>query len=338
VFRWRLPERNPHQQNIQFKMCQSTQGFCNNSVSQNVQLEISNLISNTVNTAWKNLLEELQRPGECVVPQFTFVSGQSPDYSLPTNQHLYILKYFPAYLFEYTKMYQEILIRAREQGLKRFNILSLGCGCGLDYYGLYFACKIEGIDSISVKYRGIDIVEWNYRNLLPQHPVIDCRYLNCGIEGDQIQSKLPECNIIVFPKSLSEFPPECFQTLQDSLTNNKPQLPVIIAASVMSDGITYDYNKLNTVASKIVNTAPIWNSFESNFFQYLGAGIASVWRFWQYPDGIRQNLGKLPEICCNENICEYHDCCANPCPVDTRNLQPILTHRFVQCRIGILPQ
>ena len=49
---------------------------------------------------------------------------------------LYILRYYPAYLCEYKYLYKKII---STKLLAKYNILSIGCGCCVDYHGAYLA-------------------------------------------------------------------------------------------------------------------------------------------------------------------------------------------------------
>ena len=93
------------------------------------------------------------------------MGGNIPDYSKPEIQQLYLLKYFPAYLIEYYEIFNDIL-KYKFIALP-FNVLSVGTGCGIDYWGLEFALRDHGMDSADyVYYTGIDKIPWNYREYL----------------------------------------------------------------------------------------------------------------------------------------------------------------------------
>jgi len=103
--------------------------FWSNNFSEEIQTEILSLIGFAINNAWSNLLDSLPKTKPCCVPAFGYQNNEPPDYNIPMNQHLYVLKYFPAYLYEYTKMYQQIFRRAVKRKIKRLTVLSFGCGC-----------------------------------------------------------------------------------------------------------------------------------------------------------------------------------------------------------------
>jgi hypothetical protein len=78
-----------------------------------------------------------------------------PPYEELTIQQLYLLRYLPAYLIEYYEIFCNIL---RNNFIDYpLNILSIGTGCGLDYFGLEYALRINNTScSNCVIYTGID--------------------------------------------------------------------------------------------------------------------------------------------------------------------------------------
>jgi hypothetical protein len=76
----------------------------------------------------------------------TYEGGCLPDYAEPFVRQYYSLRYFPAYLFEYYCMYCRIL--KKDLVDTPLNVLSIGAGHGVDYYGLHFALPLHpGRDS-----------------------------------------------------------------------------------------------------------------------------------------------------------------------------------------------
>ena len=209
--------------------------FYSNVVPQDVGEEISSLINTAINLAWSNLVCSMQQSQDCLIPDFGF-HGKYPDYGIPMNRHLYMLKYFPAYLYEYTKMYQEIFRRAVKRGIANLSVLSFGCGCGLDFYGLYFARKICDTADIAISYKGIDLVDWDYRDLVSIQNNFQPTFSNYDV-AKITNNYLEGYNVLVFPKSLSDFSDESFKSLCDNVHRSRFTLPLFLAAST-ADGAT----------------------------------------------------------------------------------------------------
>ncbi|EPF2550270.1 hypothetical protein ACSL9F_003450 [Vibrio cholerae] len=122
-------------------------------------------------------------------------AGLSVDsYTDITYQQKYIIKYFAAYFCEYYEMYEDFF---KDFEGSSANILSIGCGSGIDCYALNRVLLDKGI-SISINYVGLDYVDWNYR------PDFDWATFKQGCISSLKSSDLSNVNLIVFPKSLTE--------------------------------------------------------------------------------------------------------------------------------------
>lgn len=90
-------------------------------------------------------------------------ASQNVDYSKYENQLLYLLRYLPAYEREYRRMYSKLLedLKYREGSLKRLQVVSIGCGNGVDYRSLIEAATYELGGDCAVDYHGIDYTDWS---------------------------------------------------------------------------------------------------------------------------------------------------------------------------------
>jgi hypothetical protein len=93
----------------------------------------------------------------CDLKDIDFSGGHSPDYEKRAIQNLYILRYYGAYLCEYRWIYRKILDYLEGRIV---NALSVGCGCGVDLAGLYFAAQDNNFDIGKIAYIGCDINDW----------------------------------------------------------------------------------------------------------------------------------------------------------------------------------
>lgn len=143
-------------------------------------------------------------------------------YSVSYVQDLYLLRYMYAYAYEYREMFSRLL---SEHDLpKVVNVLSIGCGNGIDYWALREALSINEIGEKYVKYTGIDEInwgeQWNKRNgSYPMSPR-DYEYAKYIVEGavQYIENvgTLPY-NVIVFPKCIGEFSEDEFTNICEAL-------------------------------------------------------------------------------------------------------------------------
>ncbi len=129
---------------------------------------------------------------------FSFLNGQIPDYSNEFSQLYYYLKYFCAYSFLYHTIYLEVLGNIGSN--KSFNVISLGCGGLIDYFGIHFALsKIE--TKLDFTYIGIDKIKWKIIDVMkaPKPLIEDIAVL---VNLNSFLTK--ELNIIIFPHSFFE--------------------------------------------------------------------------------------------------------------------------------------
>lgn len=134
-------------------------------------------------------------------------SKKFPQYSEEHIQEFYILRYAYGYTFEYKKMYETLFAKHPPEG--EFEVLSLGCGAKPDYLGLMLALKELG-RAISVRYTGIDAIDWSYS--------VD-EYVDLARRGDTVDTKRGDAvevlsqlgreralstDALFFPRSISE--------------------------------------------------------------------------------------------------------------------------------------
>lgn len=139
------------------------------------------------------------------------------DYSDADFQRYYLLRYGYAYAFEYKKIY-ELLLEPWQAAADccnlngQISVTSIGCGAMLDYWALARVLEND-CPRMPVSYEGIDLVNWEE----------SCRVR--AVKGDHVRffqedairflqdKKSLDSHIYFFPKSISEFSTEDFQTL-----------------------------------------------------------------------------------------------------------------------------
>src|SRR5699024_9852346 len=134
----------------------------------------------------------------CNLKSFRYDGNNIPDYNDPLIQKYYLLRYMPAYLAEYNLMYYKMFkLNYLDCNL---NVMSIGCGCGIDLWGAKFA-RDKKFPEIDIRYTGIDMVDWDYRDNLD---IEEAYFINKDInEIDSLDEY--NYNIIIFPKSIGEF-------------------------------------------------------------------------------------------------------------------------------------
>jgi len=127
----------------------------------------------------------------------TYRKYENKQYGKKYIEQYYLLKYAPLYFEEYYEMYYKFLNLYKKYNI---NILSIGVGAGLDFWGLTEAVVHLDKD-INVDYMGIDLVDWHYR-------FDGIRFLQKSLENitydDFNNFTYGQVNVIIFPKSIIE--------------------------------------------------------------------------------------------------------------------------------------
>lgn len=136
-------------------------------------------------------------PCLCHLKDVHYDAGRVPNYSDEHVQQFYLLRYAYAYAFEYKCMYEHLLSKIPKSS--RLSVMSIGCGNMIDYWGL---AQAVGPDVV-LSYKGYDSVDWSYKfsgRDGDRLTLILGNAIDAIEEGGSIAS-----DIIVFPKSISEF-------------------------------------------------------------------------------------------------------------------------------------
>lgn len=152
---------------------------------------------------------------EQLIREVTFEGGNLPDYSQPMVQNVYALRFMYARAFGYREMFRCLL---RTGGIPKqvpLNILSIGCGSGIDYWAACMACregsKSEEPDKYAF-YTGLDLIDWQ-RKWGKKYLGSSADYVQCdAVEYLEKQPFLRQ-NVFVFPQSISEFSEEDFEKI-----------------------------------------------------------------------------------------------------------------------------
>lgn len=133
------------------------------------------------------------------------------NYDDPYVSAYYSLRYEAGYAFEYSQIYGMLLDIMRQQAEEApFDVLSIGSGQGLDYWGLRYALSKRGLDQLKIGWHGVDLETW------PDHILddgvalysdgVDVRDLLAGV--DRLDAK-----VLMFPKVICEMPREVINAI-----------------------------------------------------------------------------------------------------------------------------
>ena len=251
---------------------------------------------------FQNEIDNLDRL--CDLVNVNFKDSNIPDYNYKIIQQIYLLKYFAAYLFEYYEMYNKLV---NDNIIEfPFNILSIGCGCGLDYYGLDYALRINEMNCKGyVIYNGVDIAEWNYRdNLNNPH----CDFINIDIlDWNKLNSN--DYNIIIFPKSINEFKGDKIDKLLTLLKNTTHTMNRIVLMGSIRIDPKESANDIDCFR-KIANIFTIDHNYQyvekyNGLLTHNKKGhFRDIYDGFNYPYNIISYVNSLRTKCKNHKTCE----------------------------------
>lgn len=252
----------------------------------------------------------------------------NPDYSDYCTRLLYFLRYLPAYLAEYKFIYDHIFSEIIFD-LTKISILSIGGGSQIDKIGAAFSLD-RRVDSPQYK------INYHAQHFLPNTPYYEkegklflenppFRYVSVDIEPwlntilfdinniqtiryhlDIAQYTLTQpCNIIFFPKSIGEIPPEALENFITINSGDYFENNLCIVASMCSPS---DEGKLDSFINDFCDKY----KYQKQQIPMKSPDVPSL--YYQcnlnYPDVIINYINNLPNYC-NSNV-------ACPCVMNTR--------------------
>lgn len=258
----------------------------------------------------RNLKEEKQY---CVLKKFRFDGNNIPDYKNEILQQYYLLKYLPAYFAEYYYIYLKVI--DSNFLVNNFNILSIGCGSGIDLWSIHYAIKNLKCDK-KIRYTGLDIIEWEYWD--------DCSEESYFIEqdvNDLIRLDENKYNIIVFPKSIGEFSLNSFNSLKEAINNTDfTSERIILIVSMRIKRVYSDLERVKNIVSIFEDLGYIvkerkWTKFKKKeikkdiTFNYK---IKDIIPDLEYPKYIEKSMSEFYKKC--EGYTNNGDeCCTESC-------------------------
>jgi len=252
-------------------------------------------ISDTLLPRLEHLQVEIADAGKCCdLKSISFEGGHVPDYSLEVVQDLYMLRYYGGYLCEYRTIYEEVLKFLKTP----IHVRSLGAGSGVDLAALYFEVRERRIPLGIINWYGYDLVKWSNRITFPG---LSARYRECSVA--KIDHFSPEVNVILFPKSISEFDDETFNALLVALHKSRFKSEKVVVASsarAQSRSLNLDIRRFQQVADVFTEHHDYRSEDESDKFwrfRHENTAWASIYAGFSLPDAVVEFLKNLAERC-----------------------------------------
>jgi hypothetical protein len=281
------------------------------------------MIDTKMHKIYKDFSKEISDLCLCELKTIRFDNKSKPDYSQKIVQQLYLLRYFPAYLCEYKYLYEKVIFTNK---IDHFNILSVGCGCCIDYYSAFLALGSK-VDCLT--YWGIDAIDWAYRDSLDNS---NFHFVLNNICNARFSDK-PKFNLIFFPKSLSEITDDDFNLFLKKIA--KPHFisnRIFLISSIMNKGYTYDSTRYNEVADVLRAKSFICSNFKSAQEIKIKGGLKRLDSDFDYPDDIKLAIITLNEHC--KGYKENGKNCKDDC-ITQLNRWPILTSTYLSFQLNL---
>ena len=172
----------------------------------------------------QDIYEDLQRYIDndvclCKFKELNFEAGALPDYEDINIQQLYLLRYAFAYAFEYSRMYLDVL--SQMDDVNNISVISVGCGSMIDYWSLVHALEMRRKIGCSIRYVGIDKIDWNYK--IPKRQNDEVHYLIGNAADIFTNNSQFISDVYFFPKSISEFSDCELNAMANSFSSKKIQ-------------------------------------------------------------------------------------------------------------------
>ncbi|MEJ3600050.1 hypothetical protein WFH67_05820 [Vibrio vulnificus] len=203
----------------------------------------------------------------------------------------------------------------------KLNILSLGCGSGVDCEALSRVVADKGL-SIDINYVGIDVVNWNYR------PNFYWAKFKLQCISSLTKSDVSDIDLFVFPKSLTEFSKEQRKGLGELIDDHNENKNIYFLNTYVTDnardGSRVDgINQFLTISDILEKSK--WECMEDPnqyYYKINGGWLGHNFSFFKIPDEVKPFVEELKDSCDNYNgseECEY-------CNID---FIPILNSRYL---------
>ena len=231
-------------------------------------------------------------PTRCELCDVSFMNGRTPNYESIPQQHLYLLRYFSAYLFEYHAAYQQLQTAGFLDDTPR--IASLGCGSGIDGAAADFVFT-------DYTYRGIDRVRWNMW-FAAEPPCT-------GDAGAYIPIK---DNVFVFPKALAELPVGVVDALACNLPRTSAKKICIINSRRKADDL--DGEACTKILQGFALASPTTHTIMQIRPRNADApGFNNYLRWFNYPNEITATISSLAQTCPSRAQCPQGVSTEGPC-------------------------
>ena len=235
----------------------------------------------------------------CDLKSVSFKDGLLPDYNNRAQALLYCLRYHFGYAFEYEYIYNNHILGNITND--HINVLSVGCGNGIDLWSLDHAIGSSSSRIGQINYIGVDSIDWGEKFTGARGDNI--HYINCPItQAESPLRFIRDTDVLFLPKSISElkhFDLECIANIVAPRTNW-----ICLAASFRTEENNFldDMNKFDDLIEFFEGYGLTIVSGEKNK-AYIGEdkAIISIYSDYVYPDNTLDLIRNLHNECASRS-------------------------------------
>ena len=228
----------------------------------------------------------------CNLRKVSFEGGNLPDYNDRAQALLYCLRYHFGYAFEYEYIYDYHILEDHKK--EEINVLSVGCGNGIDLWALDHAIKRRHSVVKKINYRGIDCVDWieyfddydGYNTIYVQNDVKEL--LKCD-----------DVDVLIFPKSISELEEKDLEYLAELVDDSTDELFVVASFRSEDYNLNEDINRFDKFIKMLIRNGFTISKGKLNIYYSFkkSSGIRSCYSDYIYPDEVIGYLSDLFSHC-----------------------------------------
>lgn len=272
----------------------------------------------------RRVYADFERSEWCDTNSFQFNSGTYP---LAVNQQRYLLKYFAAYFCEYYFAYTDLFGRVALPRARPLNVLSVGCGCGTDFYALQRLIADQDSD-LRVSYTGVDVVHWGY-----QPNTAGFQFIQTSL-ADLPDPIVHDIDVVVFPKSLTELPTSDLARFGNQLATHNGSERLYFLNSYITEN-SVDPQSIKGIGNFAAVDTALRNGKRASvddihrYFHHTkhDSGLRANFPFFVFPDDVIASVQSLKSRCPNRH--PAHSACS-ACNID---FWPILNSRYIAFNI-----
>lgn len=254
----------------------------------------------------QEFLEEINGMNSyCDLKNVSFKNGLLPNYNNRAQALLYCLRYHFGYAFEYEYIYNNHILGNIMND--QINVLSIGCGNGIDLWSLNHAIEESFPRIKQINYIGVDPIDWGEKFTGTQGDNI--QYYYCPItQAESSLRFLRDIDVLFLPKSISElkrFDLECIANIVAPKTNW-----ICLAASFRTEENNFldDMNKFDDLIDFFEGYGLTIVSGKKNIaYNCEDKAIISIYSDYVYPDDTLDIILNLYNECASRSDDNY-DC------------------------------